>query len=155
MKILFFAAILGIPSAEIFTFIKVGEILGVWPTIGLVFLTALLGLSQLKSQGTETLYKAMEILRQNRFPVDELFNGLCLILAGILLLTPGFLTDLVGFLFLIPIIRMKLRQLLANLSFANSNAQTNGSEAQNTKPSVDPITIEGEYDDLTVTREEK
>ena len=156
MKIFFIAAIVGIPSVEIFTFIKVGGILGVWPTIGLVLLTALIGLSQIKSQGTETLYKAMEILRQNRFPIDELFNGLCLILAGTLLLTPGFITDLVGFLFLIPFFRMKLRQSLANYSFANSKVHTNDSEVQNTESlSGDPITIEGEYDDLTAPRGEK
>ena len=156
MKLFFILAIIGIPSLEIFTFIKVGGVLGVWPTIGLVFVTALIGLSQLNSQGTETLYKAMETLCQNRFPIDELFNGVCLILAGILLLTPGFITDFVGFLFLIPFIRIKIRQSLANFSFTNSRVHINHSDIQNSKPTTgDPMTIEGEYDDLTATREEK
>ena len=156
MKLFFILAIIGIPSLEILTFIQVGEVLGVWPTIGLVFVTALIGLSQLNSQGTETLYKAMETLRQNRFPIDELFNGICLILAGILLLTPGFITDFVGFLFLIPFIRIKIRQSLANFSFTNSRVHINHSDIQNSKPTMgDSMTIEGEYDDLTATREEK
>lgn len=153
MKIFIIAAIIGIPTAEIFAFMKVGEVLGVWPTVGLVLLTALIGLSQIRSQGTETLYRAMEILRQNRFPIDELFNGLCLILAGALLLTPGFITDLIGFIFLFPIFRKMLRQILANFSISNSHVHINDFEMQNTEPSGDSITIEGEYDDLTARRE--
>ena len=97
MKLILIVAVFGLPTAEIITFIEIGGILGLGPTIGIILLTAIIGAVQLKSQGSATLYKVMECLNQGRFPIDEAFDGCCLILASALLLTPGFITDVAGF----------------------------------------------------------
>ena len=92
MGLVILFVMIGVPIAEIMAFIEVGGYLGLWPTIGVVILTAIIGTGLLKWQGLATLYSAQESLLQNRFPLDEVFDGLCLILAGALLLTPGFIT---------------------------------------------------------------
>ena len=96
MKLIFIIAVFGLPISEIITFIEIGDILGLGPTIGIILLTAIIGAFQLKLQGSATLYKVIERLNQGRFPIDEAFDGCCLILASTLLLTPGFITDCAG-----------------------------------------------------------
>ena len=117
MKLILIIAVFGLPTAEIITFIEIGGILGLGPTIGIILLTAIIGAVQLKSQGSATLYKVMECLNQGRFPIDEAFDGCCLILASTLLLTPGFITDFVGLLLFAPLFRVNLRRLLARYIF--------------------------------------
>ena len=95
---LLFILLLVVPIVEIALFIKVGGLIGVWPTIGIVIATALAGAALLRRQGLATLRSARASLADNRFPIDEVFDGLCLAVAGALLLTPGFFTDAVGLL---------------------------------------------------------
>lgn len=152
MKFIFIAVFLGLPTVEIITFIKVGSFLGLWPTIGIIILTAIIGLAQLRSQGKETLYRAKFSLQENRFPIDEMFDGFCLLIAGILLLTPGFITDVIGFLFIAPYIRTKLRQMFIHYNYFWGHANKNNSTSANSLNPHDPIIIDGEYDDLTKTR---
>ena len=98
-----------VPIVEIAVFIQLGSEIGLWNTVLLILLTAIIGTWILKSQGIATLQRAQEIIQQQVFPVTEVFDGLCLALAGILLLTPGFLTDAVGFLLFLPQLRVLLR----------------------------------------------
>ena len=113
MGILLLAAFIGVPLLEIAVFIQVGGAIGLWPTLGLVVLTAILGTWQLRSQGLATLNRARTQIDEGALPTRELFDGACLLVAGALLLTPGFVTDSVGFaLFLTPV-RNALRDLLA------------------------------------------
>ncbi len=93
---------IAVPIVEIAVFIQAGEILGLWPTLAGVVLTAAIGAALLRRQGLATLKRAQESMNAGRPPVAELFDGLCLAIAGLLLLTPGFVTDAVGFLLFVP-----------------------------------------------------
>ncbi|MFQ5974043.1 MAG: FxsA family protein, partial [Alphaproteobacteria bacterium] len=86
--------LVGVPLIEIAVFIQVGGIIGLWPTIAVVVLTAVIGAALLREQGSATLTRAQREMAERRIPVRELFDAVCLLLAGALLLTPGFVTDL-------------------------------------------------------------
>jgi len=97
-----------VPLVEIYFLIKVGSVIGVLPTILIVILTAVLGTALLKQQGLATLRRYQQSLAQGRVPARELVEGLALAFGGALLLTPGFVTDFVGFLCLLPVTRRPL-----------------------------------------------
>ncbi len=94
-----------VPIVELYFLIKVGSIIGVFPTILIVIATAVLGTSLLKQQGLATLNRYQQNLAQGKIPAQELIEGLALVFGGALLLTPGFVTDAIGFLCLIPFTR--------------------------------------------------
>lgn len=101
-----------VPMAELAVLIKVGGAIGVLPTFGLIFLTAIIGVSLLRAQGLATLMRAGERMQQGALPAQELAEGFLLALAGALLLTPGFLTDAFGFSLLLPGARGVMAQSL-------------------------------------------
>ncbi len=102
MALLILLLFIAVPVIEIALFIQVGGVIGLWSTIGVVILTAMLGTALLRHQGLDTLRRVQESLAENRMPVVEMFDGLCLVMAGALLLTPGFMTDAFGFLLFVP-----------------------------------------------------
>lgn len=103
-----FALFIIVPLLEIFVLIRVGKILGGLPTVALVLATAFAGVWLLKRQGRDTLQRAQAKLAQGVLPTGELADGLFLAFGGALLLTPGFITDAVGLMCLIPGVRNKL-----------------------------------------------
>ncbi len=113
MAILLLAAFIGVPLVEIAVFVQVGGWIGLGPTLTLVVLTAVLGTWQLRAQGLATLLRARDQIDRGALPARELFDGACLLVAGALLLTPGFVTDAAGFLLVLPPVRDLLRELLA------------------------------------------
>ncbi len=94
-----------VPIVELYFLIKVGSIIGVIPTILIVIGTAVLGTALLRQQGLATLQRYQQSLSSGRLPAQEMIEGLALVFGGALLLTPGFVTDIIGFLCLIPITR--------------------------------------------------
>lgn len=105
-----------VPLVEIYVLIEVGGIIGALPTIGLCVLTAVIGAALLRVQGFHTLRRAQDNLARGEIPAIEMFEGVALGFGGALLLTPGFVTDAVGFLCLIPwsrraLIRAALRRM--------------------------------------------
>ena len=102
MAILLLAMFIAIPIIEIGLFIEIGGLIGLWPTILTVIVTAFAGTTLLRLQGLAVLRRAKESTARNELPVQEVFDGLCLLTAGILLLTPGFFTDAFGFLMFVP-----------------------------------------------------
>jgi len=103
MAFILLLAFILVPIVEIAVFIEVGGRIGMWSTIGIVILTAVIGTALLRQQGLSVLFRIQENLQANRMPVQELFDGVCLVIAGALLLTPGFVTDAIGFaLFVAP-----------------------------------------------------
>lgn len=102
---IFLILFIGMPILEMLILIKVGGVIGALPTIGLVLLTAMLGLALLKQQGISTLLSAQQKLDGGQLPMNELVQGVFLAVGGALLLTPGFVTDAIGFCCLIPGIR--------------------------------------------------
>ena len=103
-----FLAVLIIPFAEIYLLIQVGGIIGAFPTILLVVFTAMLGAWLLKQQGFVTFRRFQESLAQGVIPAYEMVEGPIILVGGALLLTPGFITDLIGFACLIPQSRRKI-----------------------------------------------
>lgn len=107
-----FALLLVVPLVEIYVLIQVGRAIGAGSTIVLVILTALAGSWLLRVQGLRTVARVQEALARNELPAQELLEGLVLVLTSVLLLTPGFVTDLVGFVVLIPAVRQALARRL-------------------------------------------
>jgi UPF0716 protein FxsA len=101
-----------VPIAELYVIIQVGEAIGLWPTLALLLADALLGSFLLKHQGRGAWRRFNEALAQRRFPGKEVVDGLLIVIGGTLLLAPGFLTDIVGLLLLIPPTRAIVRRLL-------------------------------------------
>ncbi|RED51372.1 FxsA family protein [Aestuariispira insulae] len=91
-----------VPIIEITLFIQIGEQIGLGWTIATVIITAFIGTHLVRSQGLRALASAQSSLDQQKLPLEEIFTGLCLLVAGALLLTPGFLTDAIGFTLLAP-----------------------------------------------------
>lgn len=100
------------PIVEIAVFIQIGGLIGLWPTLATVVLTALIGTTLLRRQGLATLSRAQTEMAAQRVPVRELFHGICLLLAGVLLLTPGFVTDAAGFALFVRPVRDAIGQWL-------------------------------------------
>ena len=97
-----------LPIAEMAVLIKVGTLIGVLPTIALVVLTAVMGVSLMRVQGLATLARVQEKLQRGEIPETELLEGVMLLIGGALLLTPGFITDTMGFICLIPGLRQPI-----------------------------------------------
>ena len=130
-----------VPVIEIFLLIKVGAVIGAWWTIGLVILTAVIGVRLLRIQGISTLSRAQEKMDSGEMPAQEMMEGIGLIVAGAFLLTPGFFTDGVGFCLLVPPIRAWLVQkVVSRMAVSGRFVQTRSSPSQSPH---DPDVIEG------------
>ena len=103
-----------VPLIEIYLMIKIGAVIGAFNTIMATLLTAVIGLYFVKLQGISTLYSAAQAIRKDQAPLKELLGGFCLIIAAIFLIIPGFATDFVGFLLLIPFTRQIILKLFLN-----------------------------------------
>ena len=101
-----------IPVSEIYILIAIGGQIGILPSIGLVILTGIVGASLARSQGLQTLGRIRDSFQQGMVPGEELLNALLIAIAGIVLLTPGFLTDAAGLFLLIPATRTLCREWL-------------------------------------------
>ncbi len=101
-----------VPIAELYVIVKVGQLIGIWPTLALLLADALLGSLLLKHQGRSAWRRFNEALAQRRFPGKEVADGVLIVIGGTLLLTPGFLTDIVGLFLLVPPTRAIARRVL-------------------------------------------
>ena len=111
----FFLLFIGLPALEIFLLIKIGGQVGALNTVALIFLTAIIGIYFAKLQGIQTLKSGMVNLYQNKMPVYEMMSGASIAFAALVLIIPGFFTDLIGFLLLIPF----TRKIFFKLAFKN------------------------------------
>ena len=111
----FFLLFIGLPALEIFLLIKIGGQLGALNTVASIFLTAIIGIYFAKLQGIQTLKSGMVNLYQNKMPIYEMMSGASIAVAALLLIIPGFFTDLIGFLLLIPF----TRKIFFKLAFKN------------------------------------
>ena len=151
MAILVLAAFIGVPLLEIAVFIQIGGWIGLWPTLALVILTAILGTWELRAQGLATLARARAALDAGQVPTLEIFDGACLLIAGALLLTPGFVTDALGILLFIPAVRAYLRTLLGRHMRASvtTGVFADGEESGGHRPRG--RVIDGDYRDVSGT----
>jgi UPF0716 protein FxsA len=103
-----------VPAAEMGILLASGQIIGVWPTILLIILTGVIGSYLAKKQGIATYYQLQRQMQTGQLPGDALLDGVCILVGGTLLLTPGFITDILGFLLLFPVTRISFKKLMTN-----------------------------------------
>ena len=153
----FIAIFLIIPFIELALFASVSEHIGIWTTLLLAFLTAIIGGMLVKQQGLQTMLSMRKSMNNGEMPLNELFDGFCLVAAGALLITPGFLTDTIGFALLTPPFRAAIRHFIRNHTQWAINAHmTNESGTYQKKTYSDSTIIEGEvidaeYEDIEPT----
>ncbi|MSO58713.1 MAG: FxsA family protein [Ilumatobacteraceae bacterium] len=112
MFLLIFAVIIAVPLIEIYFVVKIGSVVGVVPTIALLFVISVFGSRVVKHQGLRVWRKFNEQVSSGNVPSRELVEGVCLLLAGALLIAPGFFTDLLGFLLLLPPVRLVVAKII-------------------------------------------
>ena len=123
--------ILLIPIIEIYLFIKIGSQIGAFNTISLIFITAIIGIYYAKYEGINTLKSAIKQTVQNEIPIYEIVSGAALAVASLLLILPGFLTDIIGFLIIFPWTRKIIFRRISKKNYKNKKNF-----------------IEGEYEDI-------
>ena len=136
----FFLLFIGLPALEIFLLIKIGGKIGAISTVDLIFLTAIIGIYFAKLQGIKTLKSGMVNLYQNKTPVYEMMSGASIAIAALLLIIPGFFSDLIGFLLLIPF----TRKIFFKLAFKNKPM----TDIKKENDTIDGEVINNKKDDL-------
>jgi len=106
---------LTVPVMEMLILIQTGKVLGFWPTLGLLIVLGLLGIYLVKSQGFMVFQRIRHEIARGQIPTSSLLDGLLVLVSGILLITPGLLTDLIGLAILVPPVRRLLREKLKRL----------------------------------------
>ena len=134
-------AVILIPIVEIYLFIKIGSQIGALNTIILIFLTAIIGVYYAKYEGINTLRSGVTQIIKNQIPAFELVSGAAIAIAAVLLILPGFATDIIGFLLIIPITRKLILGRL-NKKFKKKNKEGNDF-------------IEGEFEDIEDDNDKK
>ena len=134
-------AVILIPIVEIYLFIKIGSQIGALNTVILIFLTAIIGVYYAKYEGINTLRSGVTQIIKNQIPAFELISGAAIAFAAVLLILPGFATDIVGFLLILPITRKLILGRL-NKKFEKKNKEGNDF-------------IEGEFEDIEDDNDKK
>ena len=133
--------LISIPLVEIYLFIKVGSYIGAFNTISLILITAIIGVIYARYEGFNTLKSGMSQLIKNQLPIYEIISGAALAFAALLLILPGFATDIMGFLLIFPFTRKLLFKKVTN-NYSNQN---------NKKQDF----INGEFEDIDDDKDEK
>jgi len=128
-----------VPIIEIYLLIQVGQVIGAGWTILLVVLTAVIGVALLKVQGLSTLNRAQQKMQANELPAREILEGMGLVVAGALLLTPGFFTDAVGFFLLFPPTRIWLVSAVAARMVVSASVSTPGHQPRHDSKVIDGV----------------
>ena len=136
----FLLLFIGIPALEIFLMIKIGGKVGALNTVLLIFLTAIIGIYFAKLEGIKTMRSGVINMYQNKIPIYEMISGASIAIAALLLIIPGFFTDTIGFLLLIPFTRKILISFLVK--------KKNISSEQEDKKTLDGEIIEDKKDEL-------
>lgn len=145
----FFIIFVIIPLIEILVFMEVGQEIGIFTTLMLALLTAIIGGFLVKLQGLQTLIAIKVSLDHGKVPLSEIFDGFCLVAAGALLITPGFVTDAIGFSLLIPQVRNFLRQQIRTRTSWHAEEEMQEGQRYTYKDTGrDTGVIEGEYERL-------
>ena len=121
----FFLIFIVLPALEIFLFIQIGGEIGALNTIALVFLTAIVGIYYARLQGVQTLKSGITNLYQNKAPIYEIMSGASIAFGALLLIIPGFFTDIIGFSLLIPVSRKILFKLILKKNIKPENTIKN------------------------------
>jgi UPF0716 protein FxsA len=150
MGLALFTMMIVVPILEITVFILVGRYIGLWPTLACILLTALIGTVIIRFQGSGLIATARKSIAAGEAPVGEVLQGLALLTAGALLITPGFITDTLGFLLLIPPLRRRLAAAVVAQATRRAEVRMGAARAgpgpgARAKPAV---VIEGEWQEV-------
>ena len=130
-----------VPVIEIYLFIKIGSQIGAFNTISLIFITAIIGIIYARYEGLNTLRSGLTQLVKNELPAYEIISGAAIAFAALLLIIPGFATDIIGFLLLLPISRkVIIKRFSVNTEYKKRN---------------DTNYIDGEYEDINENEDDK
>ena len=147
--VILFLLFIFVPLAEIGVFIRVGGAIGLFPTLALCVMTAIVGTLCIRFQGFKLINQARAQLEAGEAPVFEVVSGACLVLAGLMLLTPGFVTDSVGFILLLPPVRRLIfDRFLAGRMSKGARTQAGGRPARAQPRGVRPDVLEGEFEEV-------
>ncbi len=138
--LIFLLLFVGIPLVELYFLIQIGSEIGAFPTIFLTIFTALVGGMMVRMQGFSTLMRVREATQRNEMPAIEMMEGAVLLVCGVLLLLPGFITDVVGFIFLVP----PIRRWLLTVGLQNSGIMR-PIDPEAPRPRQGQEVIEGEF----------
>ncbi|MEQ9260242.1 MAG: FxsA family protein [Roseovarius sp.] len=141
-----FLAFLAVPLIEIALFIQVGGLIGLWPTLGIVVLTAILGTWLVRTQGMMAMGQLRRSFAELDDPTEPLAHGAMILLAGALLLTPGFFTDVVGFALLMPPVRHAAFEYLRKRVHVQRFDM--GGQAPGRRGAHRPDIIDGDYEEI-------
>lgn len=158
LPFILFALFVVIPILEIAAFIQVGSLIGLLPTLGSIVLTAVIGAFLVRRQGLQTLQEAQQASAQGELPVGPLFHGVFILIAGLLLLTPGFITDAIGFVLLVPPLRKIIganiwATLKDKVEIHTTTGHYPGTEPPNDARAPGPV-IDGVAEDITEKSED-
>jgi UPF0716 protein FxsA len=134
-----------VPLLELYLLVRIGEAIGLGPTIGLVLVTGALGASLARAQGLATWARFQRTLAAGGLPAQELVEGLLILVAGAVLLTPGVLTDAVGFLLLVPRVRRRLVERLEERLRGRVDLQARAAQERG-RDSAGDDAIDAEYE---------
>ena len=155
MGTILFITFVVVPILEIALFMEIGDRIGLGATISIIILTAIIGTFLIRHQGIATLKKAQHSLQTNRLPIDEAFDGLCIIFAGALLLTPGFFTDSLGLSLFMPPLRNLLKRFISKFFPRSKNFNYRTRSNSNGTKETSGSLIDGEFEDITKDCPEK
>ena len=136
----FFLLFIGVPALEVFLMIKIGGKIGALNTVSLILLTAIIGIYFAKLEGIKTMRSGVMNLYQNKIPIYEMISGASIAIAALLLIIPGFFTDTIGFLILIPF----TRKILISFFVKKRNISSN----QESSKTLDGEIVEDKKDEL-------
>ena len=151
---MFFLFFIVIPLLEVMLFITIGKYIGLWNTIIIIIITGIIGAILVKSQGITILNKALEEIKSNKIPIFSIFEGIAILIAGAFLLTPGFLTDTLGCILLIP----KTRNLIISYITTHLKKRTVYKEKSTYYPDEEDKKnkiFEGDYEEIDDNKKKK
>ena len=151
---MFFLFFILIPLLEVMLFITIGKYIGLWNTIIIIIITGIIGAILVKNQGITILNKALEEIKSNKIPIFSIFEGIAILIAGAFLLTPGFLTDTLGCILLIP----KTRNLIISYITTHLKKRTVYKEKSTYYPDEEDKKnkiFEGDYEEIDDNKKKK
>ncbi len=141
-----FLIFVAVPIIEIGLFIQVGGAIGLLPTLSIVVLTAIIGTWLMRAQGIAALKKLQSSLETGTNPADPIANGALILVAGILLLTPGFFTDSLGLALLIPPLRQAIIKWIAARMAARATVYASATYTSSTRGSAAHTVVDGDFE---------
>lgn len=147
VRLIIYALIL-IPIIEIAVFILLGDFFTFWQLISITLATAIIGITIIKKKGLQTLYRARDQLKTNVLPIEEIYKGMFLVVSAAFLLTPGFITDLFGFLLFVPSFRNIFKAIVNKSLVANVNLDAYMKNNNSDSANAHYTTIDGEFEEI-------